>query len=854
MTGAIFFQIIIKIQQYCEIMKIVQLIIISFFISVIWTGQNSFAQTLPDSEEAEKSDDKKAISTHPEQPPVALRGDDIGEVSRIVMDGIPEKGYKLRADNNKLHILFTDFAWSFLKEDMDALRFLKNIDKITYLIEDNLTVLTIVYNCPCQADVYKWHDKKLVIDVFSLDAVSNPAKVKPDMLQEAEKQEAAQEKKAKEELQPQASQDSKPLKTDSVKDFEKNLKKLLSAAEEQGIVTLKPKTEPVKDVLPTEVIEKIILESKPQIKLAELKPEIKIDVERKFENIPDIQTQTLLPTDKDIFKGGVHQCLPDAAFQLPPNDPASDTFYDKLTDYRGKLIGEFDENDTEMSLKLAQHYISYGLGEEAIETLKVFGAPEHRGYIAQSMAELLTNRTPSSESVFAESDKCHGVQALWAAYRYYRMGDENKAKELSDFPEAPEMIATLPVTLQKDIGTALALNLVRGGSYKTAEAMIDEIAKKTNQFDHSVLLVRGLIDVQNGLSDRALETLEEVMTKTTGLDQQMAALALSELKLAMNKPLSVRDVSALEEMVFLKSRELTGARALALIAENESRYGNFFRAFHRLSENIFHEDGVKDPVTIKSEQLFRRLAVAGEGLENPNNFNVYYQYKRLLPDDPFLHVSFAKKLYDYGHDDPALNIVETMEIQHPDYFVKHDESYFKGKILFRLGRYEEALMALDKPYIDDKEYMSLKAEALYYTGNYQEAYNALLPFKDTKSDIARARYALAAKQWDFAQKAYESASVTESNPDFYYGAKASGYMSGHQYPGDATQYEKTTDIVFHQPDKQAKAIEDIVKETDKIIELVKERHEKISPLFDKAETLIMDNSIYASLSGSCFAS
>lgn len=815
-------------------MKIIQLIIISFFISVLGTGQNSFAQT---SSESEISEDKKEVSTHPDQPPVALRGDDIGEVSRIVMDGIPEKGYKLRAENNKLHILFTDFAWSFLKEDMEALGFLKNIDKITYLIQDNLTVLTVVYNCPCQADVYKWHDEKLVIDVFSLDAVSNPAKVKPDMLKEAEKQEAIKKEKAKkEEITPQASDDTKPLKTDSIKDFEKNLKRLLNAAEEQGIVTLKAKAEPPKENLPTDVIEKIILESENNGTVATLAQEIKNSPEKKPEIATNTQNEKLLPTDKDIFKGGIHQCLPDAAFNLPPNDPASDTFYDKLTDYRGKLIGEFDENDTEISLKLAHHYISYGLGEEAIETLRVFGAPEHRGYIAQSMAELLTSRTPSADSVFANSDKCHGVQALWAAYRYYRMGDEKKAKELSDFPEAPQMIATLPITLQKDIGTALALNLVRNGSYKTAEAMIDAIAKKTNQFDHSVLLVRGLIDAQNGLSDRALDTLEEVMTKTTGIDQQMAALALSELKLAMNKSLSVRDVSALEEMVFLKSRELIGAQSLALIAENESRYGNFFRAFNRLSDNVFHEEGLKDPVTIKSEQLFRRLAVAGEGLDNPNNFNVYYHYKRLLPDDPFLHVSFAKKLYDYGHDDPALKIVERVEFEHPDYFVKHDESYFKGKLLFRLGRYEEALMALNQPYRDDKDYMSLKAEALYYTGNYQEAYNALLPFKDTKSDIARARYALAAKQWDSAQKAYESASATENNPDFYYGAKASGYMSGHQYPGDATQYDKTTDIVFHQPNRQAKAIEDIVKETDKIIELVKERHEKISPLFDKAET------------------
>ena len=407
---------------------------------------------------------------------------------------------------------------------------------------------------------------------------------------------------------------------------------------------------------------------------------------------------------------------------------------------------------------------------------------------------------------------------------------KKRAAILSDYPEAVESLATLPIVLRRHIGTALALNLVRKGSYKMAESMIDEIAKTTSQFDHSVLLVRGLIDAKNGFAERALGTLEDVMTKTTGLDQQMAGLSLSELKLAMNAPLNERDMSALEELVFLKAREYVGAQALALIAEHESRYGNFYKGFKRLSKNLYKQEGIKDPVMIKAEQLFRRLAISGEGIDNPDNLRIYYEFAHLMPDDPALHIGFAKQLYKLGHDAPAYDImVETKSI-HSEYYLKNDQSYFMGQLLFRMGRYADVITVMDQPYTQDLEYMTLKAEAMSRIGDYQEAYVALQAFEDPISDRSRARYALEAKEWHAAKKAYEDASLDESNPDYYFGAKASGYMGGHDYPGHAVQYKDDVDVIFHQPEKQASGIEDIVKETDHLINLISERYKTVQPL------------------------
>ncbi|MEM6602586.1 MAG: hypothetical protein AAF621_00915 [Pseudomonadota bacterium] len=809
------------------------------------------------------------VSTHPENPPVAIRGADLDDnVTRIVIDGMPANGYKLKPANNKLHILFTEFQWSFLKDDLAVLRLLKNIKNFTMLKRDEQTVFTVVYSCNCQADVYKWRNQKIIIDIYGLDAVENPTKtrrwleaqknkLKQQKLQEKDQAEVANTSNEEKIEKPPSPPKAPPEEQDF--SFRSQLERLIAAAEVQGVVKFKDNT-----ALPKELNKG----DKPKIPDAEksddkadiasapeLKPEdplyfsqIKTESKKQSDILENQEqslsknvtlssktilsiddTEQLLPGDENIFKGARKRCLPDTAFVLPPNNPATETFYTDLTKYRSQVIGEFDRTDPEMSLNLAYHYISYGLGEEAINTLDSFGAPEHRGYIARSMAELLTSAPPSMDSMFSIRKDCRGVHGLWAAYYFYRIGNEKRAALLSDFPEAIEALATFPIVLQRHIGTALALNLVRKGSYDMADAIISEIAKHSTHFDHSVLLVRGLIDAKNGFSDRALGTLEDVMNQTTGLDQQMAGLSLSELKLAMNVPLSVRDISALEELVFLKSKEYVGAQALALIAEHESRFGNFYRGFKRLSKNIFKQKGIKDPVMIKAEQLFRRLAISGESVDNPDNLRIYYEFPNLLPDDPALHIGFAKQLYKLGHTKPAYDIMSMGSKIHYNYYKEHDQTYFMGQLLFDLGKYAKAAQIMNKPYESDLEYMSLKAEALHRSGQHQEAYMLLNKFDDVESDKKRARFALAAREWAAAKQAFEDARLNDDDIEHYFGAKASGYMGGFDYPGNANEYENDIDVIFHQKPKQASGIIDVVKETDHLISLIEDRYETVRP-------------------------
>jgi|GEM_PF-5488960 len=785
-------------------------------------------------------------------PPLIIRGADIKEVSRIVFDEIPKSAYRAVPMNNQLKIVFDDFQYSFLEQDLLGIGLLKNIKKLSVDKIEGHTILVIDYSCACQGDFYKWYNKKLVLDVFSLDAVDNPLK-RPQSVQNKQSEneknldqkknnkisekDQDQVKKVKQEVNKPAQKDT--IKNDIVKkndekksDFETHLKNLVKKAHQEGIVTYKENKKEASADAVAELIKQTQKKEEKASKKEKNTKKITSVGARKKKIKGTVETEKLLPTDTTLSSRD-GDCYPDSAFKLPQNDPAYDNFYDKVSDYRNDLIGEFDTVDPESALKLAHHYISYGLGEEALQVLSNFPVPEQRGVIAKSMAELLTNRTLSSKSVFKNSDECSDSQALWTAYRYYRLGDEKRAAKLSNFSHAAAVLKKFPVTLQVQIGSSLALNLVRNDSYASALDLVKVLAMSTGQFNPSVLLVRGLIDAKNGFEDRALKTLENVMNKTQGVDQQMAGLALSELKLALNYELNQRDMSILEELVFLKGREMSGVQALSLIAENESRYGNFHRAFKRLSQKVYHNPQVKDPAYIKAEQLFKRIALSGEGNLNPKTFSVYWEFNNLIPKDPIYLDAFANKLFEHGYDKASVKVINDIQEKFPDYEQKKDITFLKAKALYRQGHYKKVFVELSGIDDDHVKYAHLKAMALNKNGNVKQAIALLSNRLDKKSKQLLASYAISAGEWQAAKDTYDTIDVTPEKKELYYRTKASAYMAGYQYPGSAKEYKNPEDVVFHQPEKQAKNINNIVSETKKIIKLLKTRSEKISDILTR---------------------
>ncbi len=823
----------------------------------------------------------KEEETESNLPPISVRGGDMGEVTRLVIDAMPEN-YILKPGNNRLDIIFPAFEWSFLKDDLLKVALLKNVAKAEVIYREDGAILSVFYSCNCQGDFYKWKDKKLVLDVYDVNAAGNPLKAKkeePEKREEAKAEQSEKEKSVeasvkkpeeakKEETEKQSEltekksekSDEAPGKKTEVmskadlktSELQAQLRDLFRKAEEQGAVSFQTdsaKTETNSEKTPLAATRSETTENKE----AEAKTESGDGTEAKetSKTPEDLVTKIIqggvLPaasaesprekiTDNiSLSEGGLADenydplpgadnvtdftapCLPPATFALPEVG-TEDSFYEKLSDYRGKLMNEFDKPDPETALKLAQYYVSYGMGDEAIQTLSSFDITDRRGFVVRSMAELLAGRPINTGSVFVTDGKasCEGPHALWKAYYAYKSGHDKQAADFAAKENVLKAFADLPRPLQTEIGTSLALNLVRAGNRAGAQSLVDIIADNVGQFDTGVMLVRGLIDASDGNAYRAIEGLETVMRTSTGPDTQMAGLALSEIKLATDASLREEELSALEEVAFLKSGEIDGARALALIAENYARAGRFDIAFERLQQNTYVEENVRDPVTVKIEALFRRLAVNGEGADNPNNLTVFWKYNEIIPRDPALYFNFAKRLYDLGHDRAVEEIIVYLEKEYPEYVKKQDVSFLAASSYIRLGEYQKAKSVLKDNYPDDTDYALLKAKALALNEEYAKAYETLKDFTGAAAENAKAYYASAGGLWKEAQESYETAYTYENAPDKDEMSRAAGYMAGTRYPGMAEEYKDLYKKVFQHADAQAKDPEKTLQETGSV--------------------------------------
>ena len=804
------------------------------------------------------------------KPPISLRGADMGAVSRLVIDGIPENGYILKPAHNRLDIQFNGFEWSFLRDDLLKGGLLQNVAKIETTETDQATMLSIVYSCNCQGDFYKWKDKKLVLDIFSLEAAGNPLKMKKSVFDKAEMKKKPDDKakmKKSAEMKKQAdkmTEAEKPAPVPDIKpqekaesggnDLQAKLRALFQGAEAEGVVSFKGATsgETKADTAapskkPTETAQTDTPGAErtasngdrgenfvARIIGAEGDRPVAVNKRNMLtDNVSVGEGGGITPIEESLLPGDQvldlnMPCLPGSAFALPANAPRRESFYGKISEYRGKLVDEFDKPNIEIALKLAQFYISYGMGDEALQVLNIFNTNDRRATIYRSMAVLLAQRSMKGKSVFADTSKdCKSAHALWKAYYAYRAGKGAYAARLTGKENVMKAVEMLPVTLQSHIGSALALNLVREGKSAEAEMLIDAVANNIGQFDTAVLLVRGLIDAKEGAAYRAVEALESVMENAVGPDAQMAGLAVSELKLATDEPLREEELSALEEVAFLKSREIDGARALALIAEYHARKDDFATAFKRLSQTSYFEEGVKDPVAVKTERLFRRMAVNGEGTKRPDNLVVFWKYNDMLPENPALYYNFAERLYELGHDAATVEITQYIQKHFETYADTHDVTFLQAKAYIRLGAYEDAENALSDKYPNDPEYALLKAKVLGLNNKHEAAYAALAAISDLNTEKEKGYQAMMAKDWAKAQTAYEAAYTYKNEAYTDKASRMTGYMAGKRYPGKALEYNTPLKIVYQSAEGQEFGPEEAMKESKYVTELIKDESEKL---------------------------
>ncbi|MCG3269099.1 hypothetical protein [Yoonia sp. I 8.24] len=161
------------------------------------------------------------------------------------------------------------------------------------------------------------------------------------------------------------------------------------------------------------------------------------------------------------------QCLPELFFDVPSWGSES-PFSAQIALGRRNVFTDVGQADETAVLRLAQTYVFFGFGKEALRTLELDGVhSQERVYLSQ-IAQIIDG-DPVAKELFEEQVSCASPVALWALLAI----DEgpldaqlNRAAALSGFK-------ALPVHLQRHIAPMLSERFVQLGDYDGALQALD---------------------------------------------------------------------------------------------------------------------------------------------------------------------------------------------------------------------------------------------------------------------------------------------------------------------------------------------------------------------------------------------
>ncbi len=882
---------------------------------------------------------------------VAMSGRDFGKVSRVQIDGLPKEGYVLEPGNRGMELRFNKMPGKLSADDLPPGGAATRVKNAVVTEEGDTTILQLNYTCDCQAEVYEWQRKKLVIDIFSNEAVRNPDKIKEipsklsvtddkkvkakDLAKDPDKNTgdagasaataeatstptaatattdgaAAAQQTASEATpnaaaagnmgalvdgRPSASQQENSnagaageqfktaenrnnapetkgsvagatdVKTTADQKLRDGLRSALSAAQEGGVIRFKSKTAALgtdsgtnamgggamngtnngrgnnaqggdvatgqasnsnayasnnnagnasgpaiggggalsgnqtqgssaMSALPTSGNAVALgkpspFNGKPPQAFNATTPAgagSSVGNTGASTSLLNGNVQTIIPgaPTGGNFNGNGATCQPDSAFAFNiPADQKNETearadFYDRLTEFKGNLITEFDRTDPEAALQLAQYYTAYGFGDEAMGVLSSFSVPEQRGRTVQDIAELFTDLPPSKRSTLNVGTQCDGVHRVWSAYWALKNGDANTAAAIAQNIDAETDLMALPKSLRTQVGGDLALNLARHREFTQAEKLINIVAEKNNQHDPKVLLVRGMVEGEHGNAHAIIEKLNAVVSSAVDNNPE-ARLALAELKLSQNYPLSEDDLSSLEEIAYLHAQRKEGAIATALIAENTGQKKDIYGAFTHLSHSRYTSNEVDNPIMQQARTMFSAMAEKGFATDDAKNLNVYWDYPKLIPQEPQLLKSFAQRLQGLGYDKAATEVLANTRHAFPQAALSGGLVNLEAQSMLRRQQADGALNLLQQ-YPKDSTGIAMRlnaAQAYIKKGEPQKAVAQLAGLTQPDAVRLRAKAAWLSRDWNTAAQDYSNKQVFDTDSTAKTRAESARYM------------------------------------------------------------------------------
>lgn len=284
-------------------------------------------------------------------------------------------------------------------------------------------------------------------------------------------------------------------------------------------------------------------------------------------------------------------CLPDDAIDVR-NWGDDRPFAMQIAELRANLFGEFDRVDHRVVKRLAQTYIYFGFGAEALDILRLL--PNHgdeAGHLT-TLAQIVDSGRIPSRNAFAGMTECGGETALWAIL----VAPVPPKGALPTPDQALRTLDALPRHLRVLLAPKLHGILLAYGNPSAAAKTLRSIERLSDELPAAAKVAQAKGNLENGKVDIGKDQLREV-AQTNADQTPLALIALVDAKLREDQPIDPETAQLLE--AFAKELrdgdlgpELRRVHILAL-----AQSGQFDEAFGK-------HDSFQDP---KSEMLGRQL-------------------------------------------------------------------------------------------------------------------------------------------------------------------------------------------------------------------------------------------------------
>ncbi|KUP94765.1 hypothetical protein [Tritonibacter horizontis] len=392
-------------------------------------------------------------------------------------------------------------------------------------------------------------------------------------------------------------------------------------------------------------------------------------------------------------------------------------FAEQIGALRSKMLGEFDQVDRNVVLKLARTYLYFGFGAEARATMRMI--PEDRfdetsREIMMTMGSIVDAADLPVNTIFTGQQTCGGDSAFWAA-----MAD-GVVKKSANTDAIQQAFAKLPPHLRVQLGPRMSTLFATAGDPHVAKAALRAVDRTGIETVPDRNLAEAAIAELEGNTEAVARNLTEEVAEQSE-NTPMALIELINLSFRERRALSP-DVPDLTASYELESRDTALGAELRLAEVTAlALAGRFDEAFSRF-DKLERRDGIGARNSVNAPLMILLT-------ENANDVT-FLKYALIFAEEAGATRAgqvgdlVAERLLDLGFPQQAETLLRKMSLE-PD---NENRRMMSAEALLAMDQPQRALVELMG--LEGEQADRMRARALWRNKEYERASEYMMSAQD----------------------------------------------------------------------------------------------------------------------------